>query len=74
MNSFASRHEHLLASEADLKAELLRELKRPPPSDFSFSAWHMNPALHDNTWTGCGTSLLWDAAELVRRMPLVWCA
>jgi hypothetical protein len=22
----------------------------------------------------CGTSLLWDAAALLRRMPLVWCA
>jgi hypothetical protein len=51
-----------------------------PPSfdfsfqNFSFSAWHMNPALHDNPWIGCGTSLFWDAAALVRRMPLVWCA
>jgi hypothetical protein len=24
----------------------------------------MNPALHDNTWIGCGTSLLWDADAL----------
>jgi hypothetical protein len=24
----------------------------------------MNPALHDNTWIGCGTSLLWDAATV----------
>ena len=29
----------------------------------------MNPALHDNTWIGCGTSLLWDADALNRFCP-----
>ena len=29
----------------------------------------MNPDLHDNTWTSCGTSLLWDAAALNRICP-----
>jgi hypothetical protein len=80
---FASRYKLLLPSEAELKAELLRELKtirrRLPISafsfqNFSFSAWHMNPALHDNPWIDYGTSLLWDAAARIRRMPLVWCA
>ena len=80
---FASRYKLLLPSEAELKAELLRELKsigrRLPISafsfqNFSFSAWHMNPALRDNTRIGCDTSLLWDAAALIRRMQVVWCA
>ena len=74
---FASRYKLLLPSESELKAELLRELKSIGPAQFqlfSFSAWHMNPALHDNTWIGCGTSLLWAAAALIRRMPLFWCA
>jgi hypothetical protein len=61
------------------RAEKHRPGRRLPISafsfqNFSFSAWHMNPALHDNTWIGCGTSLLWDAAALIRRMPVVWCA
>src|ERR1019366_3991960 len=51
------------------RAEKLRPGRRLPISvfshqNFSFSACHMNPALHDNTWIGCGTSLLWDAAAL----------
>jgi hypothetical protein len=56
----ASRYKLLLRSEAELEAELLRELKSIAPSrrlpisafsfqNFSLSAWHMNPALHDNT-------------------------
>jgi hypothetical protein len=79
---FTSRYKLLLPSEAELKAELLRALKNIAPGrripistlsfqNFSFSAWHMNPALHDNTWIGCGTSLLWDAAAILRRMSLV---
>jgi hypothetical protein len=30
----------------------------------------MNPALHDNTWTGCGTSPLWDADALMLQREL----
>ena len=60
------------------RAEKHRPGRRLPISafsfqNFSFSAWHMNPALHDNPWIDCGTSLLWDAAALIRRLPLVWC-
>ena len=90
---FASRYKLLLPSEAELMAELLRELKiigpaaafrfqlfsisacqLLPQTAFSFSAWHMNHARHHNPWIGCDTSLLGDAAALMRRMPLVWCA
>jgi hypothetical protein len=77
---FASRYKPLLPSEAELKAELLRELKKhrtgrcrsTGPGKKEDQA--MNPALHDNTWIGSGTSLLWDAVVLIRRMTLVWCA
>ena len=44
----------------------------PPPRNNSLRYSH--EPHHANPWIGRSTSLLWDAAALIRRMPLVWCA
>ena len=56
------------------RAEKHRPGRRRPTGPGKEEDQAMNPALHDKTWIGCGTSLLWDAAALIRRMPLLWCA